>query len=348
MHEDLLGYLLGALSGDEQRRVEDALVSDPRLRDELERLRESLEPLESLNDQQPPPTGLVDRTLQAIERHENANRPTPRSVVPPHAATLACDPKGDSAFQSRLSEVSHGIVLALVGLTAATLLLPALANSRYEARINGCQNNLRVIGNLLIDDSLRHGGSYILVPLSGNRAFSGIYAPQLLDRHLITANTTSLICPGIGRSDELRSWSVPTLERIDNVTGAELDRLQRQAGGSYAYIVGYVDEQGRYRSIRNQSRPNFPILGDVPSFHLEGRQSANHGGKGQNIFFEDGHIRFVTELNQLVADDPIRNRCGNPEYGLDGDDAVMLPSSMPPVIDPDSAPLIIKNHCQSQ
>lgn len=342
MHEDLLGYLLGALSDDEQRCVEEALAVDPRLRSELERLRASLEPLDSLSDQQSPPSGLVDRTLDAIERHEEANRPAPRGVSRSRAAAPAAEAQDGSVLHAGLSDVSHGIVLALVGLVAATLLLPALANSRYQARINGCQNNLRVIGNLLIDDSLRHDGSYILVPLSGNRAFSGIYAPKLLEQQLISADTTSLICPGVGRSEQWESWSVPTLERIDKATGAELDRLQRQAGGSYAYIVGYVDEQGCYRPIRNQSRPNFPLLGDAPSFHLEGRQSANHGGRGQNIFFEDGRVRFVTKLEHLVADDPIRNRCGNPEYGLDADDAVMLPSSMPPVISEDSAPVMIK------
>ena len=36
MREDLLGYLMGALSPDEQQRVEDALAVDPDLRRELE------------------------------------------------------------------------------------------------------------------------------------------------------------------------------------------------------------------------------------------------------------------------------------------------------------------------
>lgn len=333
MREDLLGYLLGALSADEKRRVEEALAVDPQLREELEHLRSLLRPLDALNDDQSPPAGLADRTLQAIGRHDEAHCSVPRSVA--QSSTVDDELPAGSSFQSRLAGLSHGIVLAFVGLTAATLLLPALANSRYQARKSACQNNLRTLGNLVIDDSLRHGGAYILVPLTGNRAFSGIYASTLLQRQLIPADTNSLICPGAVSGEDLNTWSLPTLEQIDNATGAELDRLQQAAGGSYAYIVGYLDQQGHYRAIRNESRPNFPILGDVPSFHLEGRQSANHCGRGQNMFFEDGHIRFVTELTQLVGDDPIRNRRGNPEYGLDGDDAVLLPSSMPPIAGPE-------------
>ena len=127
-------------------------------------------------------------------------------------------------------------------------------------------------------------------------------------------------------------WSVPTLEQIDNATGADLVRLQQRAGGSYAYAIGYVDDRGRYRPIRNRSRPFFPILADAPSPYLEGRQSANHGGRGQNMFFEDGHIAFVTELTQFVGDDPVRNRLGARQFGLDSEDAVLLPSPMPPIL----------------
>ncbi|MFO7908386.1 MAG: hypothetical protein ACQESR_25635 [Planctomycetota bacterium] len=341
MQEDLLGYLLGALTEDEQRRIEEALAVDPQLRDELEHLRGSLKPLEWLGEKQPPPAGLAERTLHGIERHEERCRPSRGGAVCSSAVGSDAETLAGSTFQARLAGLSHGIVLALVGLTAATLLLPALANSRYQARKNACQNNLRTIGNLVIDDSLRHGGAYILVPLSGKRAFSGIYASTLLHRQLITPQTNSLICPGAGRRQEWSSWSVPTFQEIDSATGAELDQLRQEAGGSYAYIVGYLDQRGRYRAIRNRGRPHFPILGDAPSFHLEGRQSANHCGRGQNIFFEDGHIRFITQLTELVGDDPIRNRRGNPEYGLDANDAVLLPSSMPPVVGNPPVPVMI-------
>ena len=46
MHEDLLGYLLGALEPHEMRRIAQLLRDDPAARDELARIEESLRPLE--------------------------------------------------------------------------------------------------------------------------------------------------------------------------------------------------------------------------------------------------------------------------------------------------------------
>jgi anti-sigma-K factor RskA len=46
MHEDLLGYLLGALEPHEMDRVRRALEDDPQLQAELERWREMMRPLE--------------------------------------------------------------------------------------------------------------------------------------------------------------------------------------------------------------------------------------------------------------------------------------------------------------
>ena len=332
MHEDLLGYLLGALSADEQRRIENALAVDPQLQRELEQLRLSLEPLDSLQDETDPPSGLANRTLRAIERFDEARRPTPRNVARSRATDSEFVSPDRRSASTRRYSYSDGIVLALVGLAAITLFLPALVNSRYAARKVACQDNMRSIGGLLIDDSFRHGGMFIPVPLTGKHAFAGIFASQLLEQKRIPADTSTLLCPGTPWREDVDSWSVPTLEQIDNATGAELDRLQQLAGGSYAYAIGYVDDRGRYRPIRNRSRPFFPILADVPSPHLEDRQSANHGGRGQNLFFEDGHITFVTELKHFVGDDPIRNRLGVREYGLDREDAVLLPSHMSPIL----------------
>jgi hypothetical protein len=228
--------------------------------------------------------------------------------------------------------ISDGIVLALVGLTAITMLLPALANSRYESRKVTCQNNLRQVGSLLIDDSLRHGQQFLEVPVSGPRAFDGIFAPELVKRQLLPADTTALHCPGVAwRDDTGRQQRVPTLEQIDQATGAEAELLRREAGGSYSYVVGYIDGQNRYRQIRNTSRAYFPILADAPSLHLEGRRSANHGGRGQNFMYEDGHITFVTRLVQFGRDDPWRNQQGHAEAGMGRNDAVLLRSEWPPI-----------------
>lgn len=338
MREDLLGYLLGALSDAEQRRLEAELAADAELREELEQVRRSLEPLAELDEDHDPPAGLLGRTWEAIEQGKREDgcpekqQPVPGSVARQSPAATATGDRRSSQ-PGRIYNISDAVVLALVGLTAITLFLPALANSRYEARKNTCQNNLRVVGRLLIEDSLRQPDDrFAYVPPSGNRAFAGIYAPVLLERHLLPVDTAALVCPGENRSVELVRQGVPTLQEIDEASGPELERLQRIAGGSYAYCVGYVDDRGRYRAIKNLNRSHFPILTDLPSYHLEGRKSANHGGRGQNIFYEDGHVTFVTALSSFVGDDPLRNRQGYAERGCNRNDAVLLPSPQEPII----------------
>ncbi len=332
MYEDLLGYLLGELNAVERRQMEDALAADPQLRLRYERLRRTLEPLDSLAGDHDPPPGLVDRTMHALDQHADACRPTPRRVDPSRPKSMA-PWRGDAAVeQPSFYSISDGIVLALVGLAAITLFLPALANSRYTARKEACQNNLRLIGSLLLDDSLRHGAVFVEIPTTGNQAFAGRFASTMIDRHLLPADTSALHCPGVERRGDVPRTRVPTLAQIDAASGTELDRLQQMAGGDYAYAVGYRDDHGQYVPIRNLNRPYFPILADGPSLHLVGRKSANHGGRGQNIFYEDGHVAFVTELKRFVGDDPWRNRQGHAEAGDGRDDAVLLRSGWPPLV----------------
>ena len=67
MHEDLLGYLLGALEPLEMRRVAQRLQDDPEARRQLEEIERSLRPLEEGFEPPPdPPTDLISRTLASL------------------------------------------------------------------------------------------------------------------------------------------------------------------------------------------------------------------------------------------------------------------------------------------
>jgi len=332
MHEDLLGYLLGALDAEERASVEQALAQSPQLRANLEMLRQSLEPLESLDevaDVQPPP-GLVDRVFAAMDEQQAAHAPMPRSRS---SARAAAD------VRLERYSVSDTIVLSLIVLAAFSLILPALANSRYQARKAACQDNLRVLGEGLVTYSMRDPGQrFPLVSLAGNRSFAGVFAPTLRAHELIGPQGAHVICPGSDLAVGDTNWSVPTLAEIDQAERSMLQYLQDRAGGSYAYSVGYL-ENGQLRAVKNLSRPNFALISDAPSNFLPDRRSANHGGRGQNVYFEDGHYAFVTDVRFVPGDDPWRNDEGFAEAGIDRSDSVVLPSGMPPVVDLNMIPL---------
>ncbi len=324
MREDLLGYLFGALSAAEQQRIESRLAQDPQLRRELHRLKRCLEPLDELDLEFEPPSGLADRVCDAVERHVEQAKPVP--------ASLGVASQELGRRRSTLS-MADGIVVALVCLMAVTLFLPALANSRFLSEKFLCQNNLRSLGSALVGYADRQPDhTFPFVPLDGNRAFAGIYAPTLLDSRLISNSDALLVCPSSELAMRMDGWRIPTIQEIDRAGRTQLVQLQDAAGGSYAYNIGYIEDQ-KYRPVVNRGRSYFALLGDAPSLHLPGRRSANHGGRGQNILYEDGHIVFVGDPHLLRGDDPLRNREGFLEAGQDYNDAVMAPSAMRPIVD---------------
>lgn len=324
MHEDLLGYLLGALEPDEQRRVEEALARDPRLRQELERLRQCVAPLEELRGGPDAAPSLVDRVCAAVEAH-------PRPAPSRGSGRLWGVPI-ETLVPSSYHSISDAVVVAIVALAAFTLFLPALANSRFESRKAACQDHLRELGGQLISFSLLQPDQrFPLVPMAGNRSFAGIFAPALLESHLLSRYSSLLICPGSELAAQPETHAVPSFEELDAAQGDWLWELQRRAGGSYAYNVGFVvDDQAH--APRNRGRSHFALLADSPSLHLPHRQSAHHGGLGQNILFEDGRVAFVTDVREVRGDDPLRNHDGFAEAARDANDAVVLPSEMRPII----------------
>jgi hypothetical protein len=324
MREDLLGYLLGALDSAEQQRIESRLAADPQLRREFYRLKRCLEPLDALGQEFEPPSGLADRACENVEKHVEQAKLVPRSVTGQHH---------EYSFQRSQWSMADGVVVALVCLMAITLFLPALANSRFLSEKFLCQNNLRSLGSALVGYAERQPDhTFPFVPLDGNRAFAGVYASTLLENELISPSDIILVCPSSELARRLTPWQVPTFEEIDRASRMSLIQLQESAGGSYAYNLGYVEDQ-KYRAVENQGRTHFALLSDAPSFHLPGRRSANHGGRGQNILYEDGHILFVSDPHLLRGDDPLRNRSGYLEAGLDYNDAVVAPSAMRPLAD---------------
>ena len=144
-----------------------------------------------------------------------------------------------------------------------------MANSRYQARKVACQDNLRVLGEGLLNYSMRDPGQrFPLVPISGSRSFAGVFAPILFEYEMIGPDGSRVICPG---SELALNWPsmIPAgpCRRCRKSTGPRirLQQLQDRAGGSYAYSVGYI-EDGRLQAVRNLNRSNFALLSDAPSF----------------------------------------------------------------------------------
>lgn len=294
--------------------VEAQLGRDPQLQRDLEILARSLHPLTADRDSYDPPAGLAHRTCEFVAVQG-------RAIVTPAAAVHV---PGRWSFAD--VAVAAGIFIA-----AAMLFFPAMNQSRFAARVAGCQNNLRQIGVALSNYSLHHQGYFPSLENDEPAGSAGIYATRLLEQGLID-NREVLVCPASQLADNVSSFHVPTMTELRRANGSHLARLQQQMGGSYGYNIGYRTSGGGYHATKNLNRANFAIMADMPTA-LPPFHSANHGGRGQNVLFEDQHVAYMTTCKARGCDDNIyTNDAGQVDAGLHLHDAVIGHSTSKPVL----------------
>jgi hypothetical protein len=344
MREQLLGYLLGALDASQQSEVERAVQSDPQLREELDLLDQALEPLRADRGRYEPPCGLAERTLDAVaaiagwpdEELETAPRNAEEPVLPRAMLTSKLSAPRETAAKAwsgrwgALDVAASAAILA----AAAMLFFPAVNSSRFDARVAACQSNLLAIARGLENYGENHQQQLVTIPESGNLSIAGVYAPTLHEAGYVT-QSKSFYCPGAQTArDAVAAAEAPRIPRIsemERAIGEELRQLQRRAGGSFGYTLGYL-VNGEYGPLRNLRRATFPIMTDAPGPQHLGRLSTNHEGLGQNALFEDFHIEFLPGGHLAGEDDIFHSDRGVVEAGLHQGDAVIGASHSSPLI----------------
>ncbi len=326
MRENLIGYLLNALDPAEHAMVEAHLNRDPELKRELELLSRSLEPLAADQGHCDPPLGLALRTCEFVAVQSKVQLP-PRPVT---------------TIPSRWS-MGDLAVAAGVFLAATLLFWPAMNQSRFAARLRGCQNNLRQLGMSMGTYSEMFPGQFPALQIENSRANrAGIYAVILRDQGLIP-QTHILICPASEMAEERDNFNVPTYQEVMLARAQQLAAMQRRMGGSYGYSLGFY-HQGRYNSPTNKGRSTHALMADAPNAKAAHHASMNHGGCGQNVLFEDLHVKFMTTCRAYGCnnDHIFENEEGQPYAGLHEDDVVLGASDAMPMIRPvhDEAELV--------
>jgi hypothetical protein len=168
----------------------------------------------------------------------------------------------------------------------------------------------------------------VQIPTSGKLSAAGSYAPQLHDEGFF-ADSYLVVCPGSTLAKNA-SYRIPTAEEILATNGANLAEMRRLMGGSYGYHIGHI-ENGHLERTRNRGSAYFALMADAPSARLANYQSENHGGVGQNVLFEDGHVVFMTTCGVNGASFYV-NDDGMIEPGLNADDSVIAASAVVPVV----------------
>lgn len=337
MHEDLLGYLLGALEPHEMRRVAQWLREDPDARRQLEEIERSLKPLEDhYQPCEPPPADLVSRTLSSLpplpSPEDSVTENEPVELAGMHSVV---DAPRDTAV--RWLDWVGGVAVAVVMLG---LLLPALAEGRFESRKLACQDQMRQIGTAITQYVTRNSQERLpVVAESGPEAYAGIYANRLNDAGLFP-NPNLRWCPSLDMPDEseFTLTSLNNLVPVEELHESSVDRLrqiQQVSGGHFAYTLGVI-EQDQHTSPKFEARSSFAVLSDAPLAGMGATDQfrfLGHNGDGINVLYEDGRVRFIP-LSALdsMPDHIWRNHHGSVEAGVNVDDASLAPSYRPPFL----------------
>lgn len=367
MHEDLLGYLLGALEPAEMHRVSEWIKSDPEAQRLLAEIERSLRPLEDgFRAVEPPSDDLLARTLAAIPEGTPPNEDespsdgmlneafAAPSAMPgsPARVTLADidlsrEPSGVTSRWNWMDSV--GSLLSVAVLLA--LLLPTLAAGRFQSRKVACQNQLRELGTALMQYVYRdHQGRLPQIAQSGPQAFAGVYSIRLADAGLLpdggvrwcpSADMPILNAKSSGVDSDVSTVSsaslsldcLPKISELKSLDVNDLQWVQRYAGGHYTYTLGVLGDQG-YASPRYEARTAFAVMSDAPIGPADQSDASvrfSHGDQGMNVLFEDGAVRFIrASALGSMPDHPLLNHDGDSEAGVNIDDASLAPSWRPP------------------
>jgi hypothetical protein len=332
MRDDLIGYLLGALDPDEHEQIRQKVELDAELQRKVQLVDRSLQPLAMVRDAVEPPCGLAERTCQLLALTEagpcTEAKKQLETILPVEVSRSAWGADGGYAAQTaRDWTMADFVVAAGICLAAACLFFPALANSRWHTQLAGCQDNMRQLGAALGDYSMTSGGYFPVIPPRGSLSYSGVYAAKLNAKGLVP-DPRVLLCPAKGSTLLVR---IPPLQDIAAAQGPPLVVLHRTTGGDYAYTLGYF-QRGHLYGIRNQGRWNYAILSDAPLENLRNASIGTHG-RGQNVLFEDGHVRFLATRKRpgRRTDDLFFNDRGYIRAGLHAEDSVLAPSPISPL-----------------
>jgi hypothetical protein len=317
--ENLLGYLLDALDPQAHREVEAQLAARPELRERLESLRRTLEPLAADNAVPEPPPGLAMRALARLAEYNcrTLSQALPAAPVAPSLRRRRGLPRADLLVAACLLVVIAP--LAVVGVNRLW---------RDYASRSTCANNLRLVGNALQRYADTHDGQFPRVEEDGPRGIAGVFMPVLRASGTL-APDTSLVCPGDGSRAQPARLSLQELDELFLKDPQEFAAVARDLAGSYAYSVGYR-EGGVLHGLGRDSGDGLPILADCPPAVVAGN-SPNHGGAGQNVLYVGGQVRWCTQRTAGVAGDDIYlNRRAEVGAGVCRDDTVLGPGDASP------------------
>lgn len=292
IEDSILPYILGTLSESETASFESKLASDNELANKVDAARRAIAPLNAW-EAPAPPTTLVDNILI------QAATTTPLEYV---AASASMTPTSQNASghrnRFRLREL---IAIAACIALMVSLYIPGVSSIRQRQLQNACKLNMAGFGTGVSAYANENNGNLPNIGASPNSNW--LNDPNR--RHLLPAVRhrlvlpSQLICPAADGSIDEEA----TLKNVEEF-------LKRTDLPFWAV----PNANGPVPKI--SIRINVPLAADANPLFQKGKfhrgtdgtltpNSHTHGGKGQNVLFNDGSIRFIKTPVLDESDDNI-------------------------------------------
>jgi len=198
------------------------------------------------------------------------------------------------------------VVIAIIGILAG-FLLPAISRALEMARRSACMSNARQIGLAMFQYAADHDDAFMdlvdatgqIVPAVGQNGNISTESARsgfaLLFKLGYLTTTKVFICPS--SHDRAAGDTFPS----DYKNAALQDLILAEMNCSYGWDP----------TKKHSASATCALLADKPSDDVtdadEGsaqNNSDNHNKEGQNVFYNDGHTKWMTTSKPDAGDDP--------------------------------------------
>jgi prepilin-type processing-associated H-X9-DG protein len=222
-------------------------------------------------------------------------------------------------------------VAASIFVAGTLTLLPAIQRSRERMNQAGCVFNLQQLGSSLaqyatLQRFLPHP------PAQRTDTHAGMFAVMLHDAGVLP-DVKVLDCPCNGACPHLPR-ELASYEQVEKIRRTSPAQYERMLGWDYAYNVGYRHASGHLVPMEVMHASQVPMIADQPNHDdfrtIREGNSLNHGGRGQNVLFGDGSVRwYYSRMIGPHDPDMFLNNDQEPRPGTHPLDSVLVPSKVP-------------------
>ncbi len=326
----LLDYHLGLDEPQQRRQTEKTTTNDTESQSILKALEATFSPLDALDEDQPP-EGLAQRTIEFARQHRQAQNLAKASAA--MAKETNVFPEGRARWIiSNLKDMA-AVAICMIALMLVTT--PGVKYARSISQQNQCASQIGQIGQAYSQYAAANNGNLPQVKRNPNSVWWRINAKERNAKRN-ASNTMSVyllvkngyitgrvfICPSVRpQSPPRQKWSSTTLKQYDDFAGQDYINYSVRITGPSEPLrwrgkenkILLTDQNPLFANFNSQLQHFLRIPGDSEILKAN---SPNHNGRGQHLLSTDGSVRFSKDRYcDITGDDFFTIRSVYTYYG---------------------------------